>query len=231
MVVYKITNINNGLVYVGQTTRAPKVRWYEHRYDLRNASHGNRHLQAAWNKHGESAFTFEVIQTCETLSQLNEAEMGLINTTPRLYNMTAGGTGFIHSEKAKSTISEKQKIPVVGISISTGEIKHYSSAVDARIDGFDPKNVRKCAVDYRTKPSARKYSMGSISHKGWVWIDKADFTKEKLEKKAEVAKFARVRGERSVLATPISGEGSLSFGSATKAAKHLGIAATAIGQA
>jgi hypothetical protein len=32
---------------------------------LRNGMHHNKQLQAAWNQHGEAAFTFEVLETFE----------------------------------------------------------------------------------------------------------------------------------------------------------------------
>lgn len=61
--VYVITNTMNGKVYVGSATSL-YGRMNNHRVGLRKNAHDNRHLQAAWNKYGEDAFTFEVIVNC-----------------------------------------------------------------------------------------------------------------------------------------------------------------------
>lgn len=63
--VYAIRNRVNQKRYVGSAAKSLDSRWYFHRWELRNRSHGNRHLQAAWNKYGEGSFVFEVLEKCE----------------------------------------------------------------------------------------------------------------------------------------------------------------------
>ena len=46
--IYKITNITNGMVYVGQSVNIIK-RWNEHKRNLRKGAHENKKLQNAWN--------------------------------------------------------------------------------------------------------------------------------------------------------------------------------------
>jgi group I intron endonuclease len=55
--IYAITNTVNGKRYIG-STKSFKGRIGKHRWELRNNRHGNPHLQNAWNKYGETAFTF-----------------------------------------------------------------------------------------------------------------------------------------------------------------------------
>jgi group I intron endonuclease len=62
--IYKITNTVNGKIYVGSSVDTVG-RFNVHRSDLRANKHGNSYLQNAWNKYGESAFVFEVIEQCE----------------------------------------------------------------------------------------------------------------------------------------------------------------------
>jgi len=60
--VYKITNLKNGKIYIGSAKHF-KVRASQHRSSLVNQKHQNKHLQASWNKWGEDAFLFEVVET------------------------------------------------------------------------------------------------------------------------------------------------------------------------
>lgn len=59
--IYKITCIVNGRIYVGSTVNLLK-RKRDHFSYLRRNRHGNPKLQRAWNKHGEQAFIFEVLE-------------------------------------------------------------------------------------------------------------------------------------------------------------------------
>jgi group I intron endonuclease len=60
-VIYKIINLVNDKFYVGSTTNK-KVRFREHRKQLRGNRHHCKHLQAAWNRYGEAKFVFVVIE-------------------------------------------------------------------------------------------------------------------------------------------------------------------------
>lgn len=62
--VYVIRNVITGKRYVGSTTSSFKTRWAIHRHHLDNGQHHSHHLQASWNRYGEKAFTFKIIQHC-----------------------------------------------------------------------------------------------------------------------------------------------------------------------
>ena len=62
--IYKIENIINGKIYIGSSTRLLK-RFKEHKRKLLNNTHINSILQRSWNKYGEGAFMFSVIEYCE----------------------------------------------------------------------------------------------------------------------------------------------------------------------
>lgn len=94
--IYKIENLVNGKVYIGQSTDIEK-RWIYHRRDLRHNHHRNSHLQYAWNKYGESNFNHVIIEECK-LEELNNKEkeyIKLYDSTNRKYgyNITIGGDG------------------------------------------------------------------------------------------------------------------------------------------
>jgi group I intron endonuclease len=59
--VYAITNTVNGKRYVGSAVNM-RCRWASHRRELRANKHGNKYLQNAWNKYGEAAFDFTIVE-------------------------------------------------------------------------------------------------------------------------------------------------------------------------
>lgn len=65
--IYKIINTVNGKYYVGSSINidGSRGRWYNHKYQLRRNKHYNPHLQHAWNKYGENAFRFLVVEVVE----------------------------------------------------------------------------------------------------------------------------------------------------------------------
>lgn len=58
--IYGIRNVITGRVYVGKAQQI-EHRWTTHRRRLKERRHHNKQLQADWDKHGEQAFVFEVL--------------------------------------------------------------------------------------------------------------------------------------------------------------------------
>lgn len=91
--IYKIENLVNGNVYVGQTVRQFKERKKQHLSLLRRNIHDNQHLQNAWNKYGEKNFNFSIIEKCK-IEDLDEAEIFWISYYKEfvaVYNLESGG--------------------------------------------------------------------------------------------------------------------------------------------
>lgn len=61
--IYTITHVASGKQYVGQSASI-RDRWLWHKSSLRRGASANRILQNAWNKYGETAFTFTLIEEC-----------------------------------------------------------------------------------------------------------------------------------------------------------------------
>ena len=59
--IYKIVNMKNHCVYVGQTTRG-ELRWKDHLSDLRGNYHSNSKLQRDYNEFGEHVFEWRIIK-------------------------------------------------------------------------------------------------------------------------------------------------------------------------
>lgn len=77
--IYKITNIENGKVYIGQTKQAFKERWRTHLKRGVKAEPGTQNkLYAAMWQEGAENFTFEVLAECDT-TELNKKEKEYIS--------------------------------------------------------------------------------------------------------------------------------------------------------
>lgn len=70
--IYKIKNIINNKIYVGQSQNIVN-RFNSHKRKLNKNIHPNIILQQAWKKYKEDSFVFEIIEEC-SLEELNEKE-------------------------------------------------------------------------------------------------------------------------------------------------------------
>lgn len=114
--IYCILNITNTKVYVGQAFYFYK-RWKNHRIALQYGKHHNRYLQAAYDKNGQFAFIYVVLEYCDT-DKLTEREQYWIYELKSAdreygYNLSpiAGGSnlGLKHTDKTKEAWSVQRK--------------------------------------------------------------------------------------------------------------------------
>jgi group I intron endonuclease len=116
--VYVIRHLESGKVYVG-SARNPRMRCTEHVRALHKGVHHSRHLQNAWNKYGESAFVFEVIEPVLFVEDLLSREqywmdkLGACDKS-RGFNRApiAGSTfGVKHTEEIRANMKRAQTDP------------------------------------------------------------------------------------------------------------------------
>lgn len=110
--IYKIVNKINNNFYIGSTANKLgfSERWKVHRRDLRNNSHCNDYLQKAWNKYGEEAFDFIIIEVCLIENCIDREQYYLDSENPQ-YNIckTAGSSlGRKHSIETRLKISQNR---------------------------------------------------------------------------------------------------------------------------
>lgn len=114
--IYKITCTVNGKIYVGSAKNL-LVRWNGHRKMLRKGNHHSIHLQNAWNKYGESAFQFEIIELVMPWSRIDREQYWLDTLKP--YDKRIGFniakvaensmTGLKHTDEWKAENSKRHQ--------------------------------------------------------------------------------------------------------------------------
>lgn len=88
--IYRLVNIINGKIYIGSSKKLDN-RKYSHFQELRIGKHGNKKLQHAYNKYGESAFKFFVVELCnlEDLIEREQFWIDYLDVTKKGYNICA----------------------------------------------------------------------------------------------------------------------------------------------
>lgn len=93
MRIYKITNLINGKIYIGQTTYSLKARFTCHKHHIA----GKSLMTDAIKKYGRENFTIEEIEVCKNQKALNKAESKWIAfydcIAPKGYNIKRGANG------------------------------------------------------------------------------------------------------------------------------------------
>ena len=130
--IYRIVNKVNGLTYVGQTKEKFQRRYWLHRWELRNNTHDNGHLQNSWNKYGENNFYFEVVEICQK-EEIDDQEIYWIKYFRNhggAYNIQDGGqpenlNDYVTPEMRK-LIGEKNRQRLLGCKLSEETKKKMS---------------------------------------------------------------------------------------------------------
>jgi hypothetical protein len=165
--IYKITNLINNKIYVGQTVShvLNHKRYRPYGYNARFRSHiseafstkknQSHYLNNAIRKYGVDNFIVELIEVCETINS-DERETFYINELnaiyPNGYNLKNGGSVFIHSDESKRRVS-------------VGVVKYFK---DKKKDKFKSITNIDDDIEKYIKP-LRKYG----TQYGWyVYIDK-----------------------------------------------------------
>lgn len=151
-------------------------RWRDHRKRLSRGSHHSAKLQAAWNKYGEEAFTFEVLEHVADLPLLTSREQEWMDRLgavgERGYNLSprAGSSlGVKHSEETRKRVgaaSRGRKKPeearrAVALSNATRVISDATRAKIAergrgrKISDESREKMRQAALGRQFSPETR----------------------------------------------------------------------------
>jgi len=170
--VYEIVHVD-GKMYVGSSVNLQR-RMAQHKNRLNAGTHRNPHLQSAWKKYGESAFTFSTIEYVaeENLLAREQYWMDAYNVVEEGYNIALVAShsqlGLVRSEATKRKLSvarRKRKIsPETCAKISAsnkGKVrtpemrKRYREAQRLnRLNGGSCTKGRRCSEETRANMQA-----------------------------------------------------------------------------
>lgn len=169
--IYKIENIINGKVYIGQSTNI-EARWQHHIIYLNENIHRNPHLQNAWNKYGSKHFNFSVIEECE-YDVMSDREQYWIDyyggvESSNTYNARDAYIGGHLSESTRKKLSQSGlgKTPWnKGLTKETDiRIKQYSDKLSEYVM---PKEVRNhISESIKQLHKEGKYDYAEMAKKG-----------------------------------------------------------------
>lgn len=148
MEIYKITNIINGKIYIGQTIRPVAYRFNRHINDAIN-NKLDTHFARAIRKYGPDKWELQIIDNAETQDELNQKEQYWIrfyNSVEEGYNETdainkcGGNTYQSKTEEEMGVIKEKIRQTKIGyknpmarkikrINIITNEIEIFDTLI------------------------------------------------------------------------------------------------------
>lgn len=170
--IYKITNISNNKIYIGQAVshilnhKRYRPYGYEGRFRCHiseafsNKKCQSHYLNNAIRKYGVSDFIVELVEYCK-IEDANDKEIFYIkeynSLYPNGYNLKNGGSIFTHSEESKKRVSK-------------GVINYYK---DKKLDKF--KNIKN--IDSDIEKYIRPLSKYGEQYGWYVYIDrcKTDF--------------------------------------------------------
>lgn len=222
--IYKIQNVINNKVYIGQTINY-KNRIIKHKYDLRNFKNASRHLQNAWNKYGEENFIFEIIETC-LKEELNEKEKYYIRMYDSIsdgYNIEGGG------QINKKLSDETKRLMSINNPRAWKNKKWGEHNISKEIHQYDKNgnyirsfgNAYHAAEVLNVDSGSIQYSVNNNNRSGYgfQWsYEKKDNVGEYIRIKAKIVNEKKVN-----MICLITNKILMTFDSATKAQRYLGL--------
>ena len=189
MLIYKITNLINGKVYIGQTIKTLDQRWKQHVCQIKYVKQQNnrkicRYLHTAMSKYGINNFKIEMIDWATNQTELNYKEWLLIykfnSLAPNGYNLRIGGDCSEVSQDTRNLLSLKtagKNNGMYGKKSSEKQKKWLNKFNSERIVTQDMIENMKKAQQLRSKLGLNK---GFVGKKTSEQIEK---TVSKLRKK------------------------------------------------
>jgi group I intron endonuclease len=178
MIIYKITNLINGKVYIGQTKKSLNSRWSQHKYTGKGKK--RTYIACAIQKYGIENFKIEKIDEASSIEELDNKEKKWIlhfdSINPEKgYNMQLATIKTVFNEDIKRKISEsklgKPRSEETKKKISKSKLgkkmsKEFSEGISARLKGriFSEEHKQKLskASKGRKKSEEHKRKIGEV---------------------------------------------------------------------
>lgn len=173
--IYMITCTANGRIYIGSSRNLHK-RIEAHKWRLKSHTHKNRHLQRAYDKYGETAFEYQVIEFVMPWMIIEREQYWIDKYKPfgdQGFNIMPRADGSHHSPESIKLQSESMK----GRKLSP----EHKAKLHAKLIGNqytkgkklppftdDHKNAIRCALigKIKTDETCQKIS----DSKAYLWV-------------------------------------------------------------
>lgn len=167
MIVYMAYCGKTNSFYYGKTTKTLHTRRRLH-WNEAESGRGQSWFHKAIRKHGKDAFTWHIIEHCDSISELNAAEVRWIALSRecghRLYNLTKGGDGG-------ARINQKPHVPTIDQRRRISEslrrhYKHNPGTMTGRVGPKSPMYGRSHSEESRAKISLANRGKPKPSNRG-----------------------------------------------------------------
>ena len=160
MIIYKVTNLENQKIYIGQTINSLEHRKNGHYRDANCSKKKNTYFHNALLKYPKDSFIWEEIETCQTKEELDKREQYWISyykSNEIGYNLKAGGQlgGGVNSQSTKNKIGETSKLkwanPIIAEKMREGLRKGTETCKKKALLNFKESFCKICGnkITYR----------------------------------------------------------------------------------
>lgn len=166
MIIYKATNLINGMIYVGQTTKTLEERKKGHEKDAIRQDRPTVRFHNALLYYGYDNFKWEVLQECSTQEELDYWEDYYIKELNCLdkkvgYNLKSGGKlGVVYTDEVKQKIGqhtkEVWKDPEKAARMREGLRKGTETCKQKAALNFEIRKCPICGNEFKVKPYDKK---------------------------------------------------------------------------
>lgn len=185
-IVYKVTNLIDGKIYVGQTAQ---TLWRRRRAHENECARSTAYFHRSLKKHGFENFQWEEIESCHSKEELHAREIYWIEQfqcmAPAGYNSAEGGKGGAYLESHKRRISEaltgrviseatRQKISLLkkGRKQSPETIAKFKERIGEKNHFFGKKHSEETRKLIGEKSKGRNWATGEKAG-SWANVDRS----------------------------------------------------------
>ena len=162
MIIYKVTNLVNQKIYIGQSINSLDHRKNQHYKESKYHKNDTTYFHNALKKYSEKNFIWEILEEVSSLEELNSREIYWINyyqsTNKEIgYNLKLGGNnGGKCCDRTKRKIGdttiEKWKNPDIAKRMKAGLLKGAETMKQQALNNYKIAYCKYCNSEFKYRP-------------------------------------------------------------------------------